>query len=257
MKNTIELTTTTAAAPLVALAQARCALEHVTTIPDAIRLRGLFASFSDALKRRGASLDLQNDAAEARLDAERWLGAELAKIAFDRGGRPSETGNTRMPVLSDFGVTKVQSSRWQREASLPPEAYELWLADIRAARDEITTAGLLDVASAWRSFVRFETRASGNEPSQSELIGKWNTFLAWAADMRADADGVWAKARVSDLWAAWRSEHEGDVPADQDDEPDDAPEQSPIKADEAERILHHPPHRCTVCGNWTACEPVR
>jgi len=45
-----------------------------------------------------------------------------------KGGRPSKTGNTLLPVstLEDIGVTKMQSSRWQREAELPEAEQIAW-----------------------------------------------------------------------------------------------------------------------------------
>jgi len=59
----------------------------------------------------------------AELLAERSMGADLAGMEKASGGQPyqNSTGNNVLPVetLRDLGISKMQSSRWQRIA---PEA---------------------------------------------------------------------------------------------------------------------------------------
>ena len=47
----------------------------------------------------------------------------LKGMEKDKGGRPSKTGNIVQPVskLADIGISKSQSSRWQKEAEVPAE----------------------------------------------------------------------------------------------------------------------------------------
>ena len=55
--------------------------------------------------------------------AERKAGKLLKAMEKHKGGRPSKkTGNTVLPVFDDLGITKNQSSRWQREAELDAAA---------------------------------------------------------------------------------------------------------------------------------------
>ena len=53
-------------------------------------------------------------------------GGELLREMAEKGERsgPHGTGRTVRPVLSDLGVTKTQSSRWQAFAALPVELQE-------------------------------------------------------------------------------------------------------------------------------------
>lgn len=54
--------------------------------------------------------------AKAKIDCEAALGEMLAQTVFDVGGRPSlnqSPGATAYPRLSELGINKNQSSRWQ------------------------------------------------------------------------------------------------------------------------------------------------
>lgn len=75
--------------------------------------------------RKGRSTGLLAWATEIKVRAERRAGELLAAAVKAEGGRPTEkTGSTVLPVsanppptLSDLGVTKTQSSRWQQLAA--------------------------------------------------------------------------------------------------------------------------------------------
>lgn len=84
---------------------------------------------------QGAQSDLAEDnkfilnqAAEIKIRAERRAG-ELIPPDKDKGGGDTSTGNRVLPVqtppkLSDLGISKMQSSRWQAIASIPEEDFE-------------------------------------------------------------------------------------------------------------------------------------
>lgn len=57
---------------------------------------------------------------------------------LNRGGRPEKTGSIVEPVnnestLSDLGITKQQSHRWQLEADVPEVVFEQHVAETKAA----------------------------------------------------------------------------------------------------------------------------
>lgn len=102
-------------------------------------------------------LQLQNQACEIRLRAERRAGQlliEMEKNPGTRGeGRPRKDGtkirrsaNTtaNRPKLEEIGVTKDQSSKWQRLALLTSEStFERALVQAREKNGELSNAALL------------------------------------------------------------------------------------------------------------------
>ena len=84
---------------------------EVKSVHDAAEsLRGL-------AKRIGAGLEAQNRCAEIKLRAERRMGDELGTTQKQTGGdamRARLHDATEVPPkLSDLGINKSQSSRWQ------------------------------------------------------------------------------------------------------------------------------------------------
>src|SRR5262249_37772564 len=84
---------------------------------------------------------LIEDATEIRMRTERRAGELLAEMEKNKGsrgqGRPAKGGSTKRPPnddapkLADLGVTKTQSSRWQRFAALDLETFESRIAAAR------------------------------------------------------------------------------------------------------------------------------
>jgi N6-adenosine-specific RNA methylase IME4 len=73
---------------------------------------------------------LMDHATDIRLRAERRAGELLHEMAKNRGARPGKTGRKARPLLddrpklADLGVSKTQSSRWQKLADLDEGAFE-------------------------------------------------------------------------------------------------------------------------------------
>ena len=100
---------------------------------------------------------LQNQACEIRLRAERRAGQLLSDMEKNPGtrgaGRPRKDGSritqsrastAQAPKLEDIGVTKDQSSKWQRLALLVDEStFERALVQAREKNGELTNAALL------------------------------------------------------------------------------------------------------------------
>jgi hypothetical protein len=107
--------------------------------------------------KQAGDFELQNQAAEIRIRAERRAGQlllEMEKNPGTRGeGRPRKDGTKSRqssrataypPKLEDIGVSKDQSSKWQRLALLVDEGkFERALVQAREKTGELTNAALL------------------------------------------------------------------------------------------------------------------
>lgn len=113
--------------------------------------------------RQAGDFEMQNMAAEIRLRAERRAGELLGEMKAN-GTRRSEgvvtagpgRGNKNTvgqddhvlpPTLSDLGISKDQSSRWQQVAAIPTETFEAAIATSKTHQEELTTASVLQAAS--------------------------------------------------------------------------------------------------------------
>jgi hypothetical protein len=110
-----------------------------------------------AYAKQAGDLTLQNQAAEIRILAERRAGQLLVDMAKNPGvrgeGRPRKDGSrirlwksttANPPTLDDLGITRDQSSKWQRMARLIDDAaFEEVLLHAKDKYGELTTAGIL------------------------------------------------------------------------------------------------------------------
>jgi phage N-6-adenine-methyltransferase len=132
------------------LAQARAAVERVTSVDDAKSIRDKAEALRAYAKQAGEGLAIQNECAEIKIRAERRAG-ELLKAT------PKRTGGAAMraryhddpavpPTLDEIGISRSQSSRWQTMAKLPEEQFEEHIAEVRDAGAELSSAGVLRAA---------------------------------------------------------------------------------------------------------------
>lgn len=97
--------------------------------------------------------------AEIKLRAERRAGELLGEMDKNEGGRPAETSNIVLPVscaptLSDLGITRMQSSRWQSIAQIPEQVFEKHLIEKRESKEELTSAGHFPPPVISQNFLR-------------------------------------------------------------------------------------------------------
>jgi len=135
---------------------ARRALAAAHRVDEAKKIRDT-AEAVRVYAKQARDLDMQNMAAEIRIRAERRAGQLLLEMEKNPGrrgeGRPRKDGTkvTRSafakaypPKLDDIGITKDQSSKWQRLALLVDEAtFDKALIQARAENGELTNAALL------------------------------------------------------------------------------------------------------------------
>jgi phage N-6-adenine-methyltransferase len=134
------------------ISEARRALTAAKSLDDVLQIRDQAEALRVYVKAASDSLEAANAAAEIKLRAERKAGDMLAAMEKNKGGRPTEkTAGTvpevLAPSLSDLGIKEDQSRRWQREAKVPEEQFEAYVASCNESSQELTQAGLLKIAN--------------------------------------------------------------------------------------------------------------
>ncbi len=98
-------------------------------------------------KSAGKSLELQNACAEMRLRYERRAGELLMEQGITAGNPQLSPRVTigSSPSLSDFGITRNQSSKWQKIARIPGKLFDAFLEEMTQKSAEITTSSALQL----------------------------------------------------------------------------------------------------------------
>jgi len=127
---------------------ARTALQKAHMVDEVKEIRDK-AEAMRAYARQAGDVDLQNWAAEIRLRAERRAG-ELLREMKERGERDTGSGGDRKSQstpatvkLPDLGITRDQSSKWQKIAAIPEKHFNATLSAMHEAGAEVTTTALL------------------------------------------------------------------------------------------------------------------
>jgi hypothetical protein len=128
---------------IVKIDAARRALIEAKSLPEVKDIRDKAASIERYLKQKDRSGEASLFAADLKIRAERKLGDLLKETVNHRGAKG--VGITMIPTIP-VGVSKLQSSRWQRIAELPEEIFERELAEAKADRG-LTTQRILRVAN--------------------------------------------------------------------------------------------------------------
>jgi hypothetical protein len=102
--------------------------------------------------KSGGDLKLVRLAAELKLCAERKLG-EFLSTTVQQGGDRTPAGLSQMdqPGLDSLGISRMESSRWQREASVPERRFRQYLRAAAREGIEPTAVGLLRLAERGRT----------------------------------------------------------------------------------------------------------
>ncbi|MFN3194026.1 MAG: hypothetical protein ACE361_26190 [Aureliella sp.] len=133
------------AGSLMLLSQAHRAIAEARSLNELKDIRDKAEAARKYAQAAGMGLEIQNYAAEVKLRAERRAGKLLAKLNLHGGDRSDKSADHRV-TLSDIGVTKDQSSRWQLTAAVPEKRFEEYVDTTRNESGEVTTAGLVRIA---------------------------------------------------------------------------------------------------------------
>ena len=126
------------------------ALAKARSINDVVNLRNQAEAARQCFRLAEYGLEMQNNAAEVKLRAERRAGEMLAEMDKAPAGRPSknrlQSATDLPPTYDELGIEKTQAHRWQLEASVPPGTFEQHIAETKAAGEELTSAGVIRLA---------------------------------------------------------------------------------------------------------------
>ncbi len=107
------------------------------------------------LRSRNASVDSQRAAAAIVLRAERRLGELCAEMPKAKGAAVrgvGKRGNRQLPhstpTLADRGVSKIESSRWQKLAAIPAPEFEAYVEKAATRAERPSLAGALALVKA-------------------------------------------------------------------------------------------------------------
>ncbi len=146
------------------VADMKRALDVAGTFLDVKTIATQAEVMREYLKKIGASVMVINGAAEVKIRAERKMGDELRKLDL-RAGRPQKNGDMMSPLsaptLTDLGIEKKQSSRWQIMASVPEAEFEAEVAKVAKSGGELTTAGVIRIAKKLAGVAELADIAAG------------------------------------------------------------------------------------------------
>jgi N6-adenosine-specific RNA methylase IME4 len=165
---------------LANITQADQLLAEAKTVGDAIGVADVAESARIFAKRANMALPLINKATEIKLRAERKAGELLRGMEKAKGGGHRTCNNT----LQVLGISRIQSSRWQRTAVVPEEKFAAYVEQANETGREITTSGLLKLANveAPKNGARPAHGETGICTDLSELVGRGEKFGTIYAD---------------------------------------------------------------------------
>jgi N6-adenosine-specific RNA methylase IME4 len=160
---------------LVKIDAAKQALAEAQDINAILEIRDKAAAMSSYAHAKGAGEAAQM-AKELQIRAERKAGEWLRDAPKHPGKRTDLVASSNQvdkPTLSDLGIEKTQSHRWQAIASLPNEEFEKHIAETKDKGEELTSVGTYRYA---RQTQRIE------EPETTEVVVPEGEFSVIVVD---------------------------------------------------------------------------
>lgn len=172
-------------AEIALLDEAREAIERATTVGETKEIADRAEAVRTYAKRVTYGDLLAEYALQIKLRAERKGGLLLRQIKAGGGlpeGQPSpENGPARGPYLSDLGISKNQSSAWQKIAAIPEDEFEQAVEAAKSERDLLRIAQAREKAEK-AAGAEAEVAGADTEESLSELLQVGSIFSTIVVD---------------------------------------------------------------------------
>jgi hypothetical protein len=160
-------------AGLVKYESARFALQQAVEIDEVKDIRDKAQAMA-AYARQANDTKLVEWATEIKVRAERKAGqmlADMPKLSGARGVGKKVESHDATP-LSELGISKTQSSRWQKLAAVPDDQFEQAVEAAKEVAGEVTTAAMLRIEKQNRIVSPAPKPASILETENEEIEDK-------------------------------------------------------------------------------------
>lgn len=217
---------------LILRENAQAQLAQIKTIETGIDYLNKVKAIEVWAKAEKKDAELQNMIAEQKIRTQRILGqllkeSEVSKTSGNINQYTKnalvETSDQGKPKLSDFGITKDQSSAFQKIAALPEEIFEREIAvakDESAKRVELTTSRVLNAAK------EYEQQKKKDEaeltPRDKTLIAALDKGITIVVNQKVDLATIkYAESKGkyirADRWTDFGNPFEMDKDGDRDE----------------------------------------
>ena len=184
---------------LVLLDQAGQALAEAGSFEQIKDIRDKAEAVRKYAQSASLGLDIQNRAAEVKLQAERQAGKLLSQLSLRGGDRRSKSRCERLK-LDDLGISRNQSTRWQMQAKVPENIFRDYIKQTCEAGKELTSANLMRLAKRWDGPAGHHRTNGKNGHSADGNESDVNRFRA-----RGDRSPL---ANMADIVSELRSHHQ-------------------------------------------------
>ena len=144
-------------------------IAECVNVDEIAQIRDKAESVRYALKQAGEAPEVIRQAEEIKLRAERRAGEIIIGMKEDGKileHRPSEEVSQGVTLLSDYDISRNESSKWQKIALLPINKFEEFIA----TAPEISTAGAIRVLNDIRQETEYETKLNNTASINTDKI---------------------------------------------------------------------------------------
>jgi N6-adenosine-specific RNA methylase IME4 len=134
----------------------KLAIQQTYSVDEVKQIRDKAQAMQAYLKQVDESLELQNRMADIKNRAQRRIGELLEETELNKGAQGSGSNQYEVrshdvtaPTLNEMGISKIQSSRWQKAAKVPEVIYETYVDRQNKQKSEVTSADVERIADAY------------------------------------------------------------------------------------------------------------